>query len=502
MELSRKTKLRRTTISSIICQIVTVICGFILPRLIIGTYGSEQNGIIQSISQFLSFITFLDLGVGTVVQSALYKPLASKDNIEISKIIISAQKFFRTLAIMLGVYVIILTFTYPLIADQDFGYLYSAAFVFVLGYGLFAQYYFGIVNSLLITADQKGYVTFNLSIVTIILNTIASVILIKVGASLLFLKAVVSLIFLIRPLYLTLYVKRHYQIDYKLKYEEEPIKQKWNGVAMHLSAVVLDNTDIIVLTLFSTLANVSIYSVYNMVVLGIKQLFLSATTGIRAMIGNLISTGEKEKLYNVFSWFDWIIHTGTVLLFTITGLLILPFVAVYTNGITDAKYVQPLFAVLIVAAHACHCLRIPYNNLILAAGHYKQTQSVFIVAALLNITISIIAVYFWGLVGVAIGTLISMTYQTIWMAIYSSRHIISWPVKLFVKQLFVDFITTATIISLSKILSIHLASFTYLSWFLMALQVGLLSVIAVFFVNYIFYRNKVKCLFVKIKLWN
>ena len=39
---------------------------------------------------------------------------------------------------------------------------------------------------------------------------------------------------------------------------------KRQGFAQHISAVVLDKTDIIVLTVFSTLENVSIYGVYNL----------------------------------------------------------------------------------------------------------------------------------------------------------------------------------------------------------------------------------------------
>ena len=58
----------------------------------------------------------------------------------------------------------------------------------------------------------------------------------------------------------------------------------------------------------------------------------------------------------------------------------------------------------------------PYNILILAAGHYKQTQSNYIIAMILNIVVSIATVKMWGLVGVAIGTLIAMAYQTVWMA--------------------------------------------------------------------------------------
>ena len=105
------------------------------------------------------------------------------------------------------------------------------------------------------------------------------------------------------------------------------------------------------------------------------------------------------------------------------AVLLLPFISVYIKGITDANYNVPLFTILITMAHAEHCLRLPYNILILAAGHYKQTQSNYILAAVINIVVSILTVKKWGLIGVAIGTLCAMFYQTIWMAIYDSKNI-------------------------------------------------------------------------------
>ena len=86
--------LKRNTITSLTLQVVTLICGFILPRLILQSFGSAANGLVNSITQFLQIIAFLELGVGAVVQSALYVPLAQKDMTSISCIMASAEKFF------------------------------------------------------------------------------------------------------------------------------------------------------------------------------------------------------------------------------------------------------------------------------------------------------------------------------------------------------------------------------------------------------------------------
>lgn len=494
---SRGEKLALNTVSSLALQVVSVICGFILPRLILETFGSDVNGLVNSITQFLGVITLLDLGVGAVVQSALYKPLADNDTNMISKIYVSANKFFRRLAEILLVYVVLLMIFYPMLVNKSFGHMYTALLIAAICISSFAQYYFGIVNSLLLNADQRGYIQYVAQIITLILNTFACYIIIKLGASIQIVKLTTSLIFLLRPLFLVFYVKKHYSIDKKITYTEEPIKQKWNGMAQHFASYVLNGTDNIVLTMFSTLGNVSIYSVYNVVIIGVKNALLSVTNGFQSLIGEMLAKKETMKLNAFFGFVEWFLHTGTTLVFGCTGVLIVDFVRIYTYGINDADYIQPLFAVLITIANAGHCLRLPYNILILAAGHYKQTQSNYIIAMILNIVVSIATVKMWGLVGVAIGTLIAMAYQTVWMAKYDSKNIICWPFKNFLKQCGVDAITV--IIASLATFKIPMLSVSYVSWFLLAIEAFGIWLIISIVINTIFYRERVLSIFIRVK---
>jgi O-antigen/teichoic acid export membrane protein len=271
-------------------------------------------------------------------------------------------------------------------------------------------------------------------------------------------------------------------------YTSEPINQKWNGIAQHISAFILNGTDNIVLTLFSTLSNVSIYSVYHLVVYGVHQLYQSATLGIHALVGELWAKQEINQLNHVFGIVELVLHFSTVFLFSCTGILILPFVRVYTDGITDANYIQPLFAVLIVLAHASQCIKTTYNILIMAGGHYKQTQKCYIISAVLNLTISIVTVYFLGLVGVAIGTVVAMVYQMVWMAYYDSKHLLKWPFSNFIKQIVIDILTVSLIwIATSWI---QLGSITYIAWFLMAIEVALIALLITVAMAFIFHHKK------------
>ena len=462
--MKRKKKLLLNTVSALIYQITTIICGFILPRLILQVYGSKVNGLVTSIGQFLSVISFLQLGVGAVVQSSLYKPLAEKDFHKVSQIITSAGKFFGNLAKILLVYILFLVAVYPYIVKQNFGWTYTAALVAAISISSFAQYYFGIVDGLLLTANQYGYIQYTTQICTLVINTITSVVLIYSGATIHTVKLVTSLIYLVRPLVLRIYIKKFYNIDRKASYTEEPIPQKWSGAAQHIAAIVLDGTDSIVLTIFASLSDVSIYSVYSLVVTGVKQLLVSATSGIQSLMGEMLAKKENEELHRLFGWIEWFIHTG-----------------VYTNGIHDANYIQPLFAMLITLAYIGYCLRLPYHLVIKAGGHYRQTQRIYIVAAVINIIVSILTVKLYGLIGVAIGTLLAMVYQTVATARYISQNLISWPFHRFLGQCAIDAVTFLAAYLISG--GFTLSNVTYISWFILGVKVAAVWLTVTLIVN-------------------
>lgn len=488
----KRRRLAKNTIASVTFQITTIICGFILPQAVLKQYGTEINGLVNSITQFLSAISFLEMGVGAVIQSSLYKPLAEKDKVKIEQIVSSGNRFFRTLAHLLLVYVCVLIAFYPRLANQQFGWSYTAALIAAMSVSSFAQYYFGILDRLLLTADQRGYIQFNAQTISVIFNTIFCVLLIYKDVPIYVVKITTAIIYLLRQLYIHRYVKKHYALNYHATYEKEPIQQKWNGLAQHIAAVILDGTDTIVLTLFSSLTDVSIYSVYNLVVMGVKQLFLSLTNGVQAVLGELWAKKRLNELREMFGWVEWGIHAGTVFVFGCTGTLIVPFVEVYTKGVTDANYNCPLFALLITLANACHCLRLPYNIMILAGGHYKQTQNIYITAAAINIGVSVLAVKQFGLVGVAVGTLVAMLYQTVCMVFYSYKNFIDFRILSFVKQILVDLVIVVVACLISRTNTIECGS--YLEWGIMACWKALIWAMVVIVFNEMFYPERMRIL--------
>lgn len=475
-------KLALNTYSSLFNQIITFVSGFILPNLFMRYYGSNVNGLITSITQFVNFISFMELGMGAVVQSALYKPLAENDTKKISMIIKSADNFFKKLFVVFIIYLLFVIVFYPIIIPNNYGILYTGSLTIIISISLIAQYYFGLVNQLLITADQKAYLNYFINGLTIILNTIASIILIQhFKVELHVVKLSTSLIYLARPIFLYCYVKKHYNIDKNIKIVGEPINQKWNGVIQHISSVVLSNTDNIILSLFSTLSNVSIYSVYYMIVNGITVTVNSLIAGLQSLLGNLIATDDMVSANKLFERFEIIMHNVITCLFTCTGILIVSFVQVYTIDIKDANYVRPVFGILLTLCQGVFCIRTTYYCVIKAAGHYKETQISALIEMILNISISILLVFKLDIIGVAVGTLIAISYRTLYCVVYASKVILHRPIKSFVRQCCLDIIIMVISILLIQFIKFDVVS--YFTWFIKAVIVFVITFGVMLIVN-------------------
>lgn len=484
--MTRQKKLLINTVVGLGSQVITILCGLVLPAAILRAFGSSANGLVNSIGQFLAFISLCDLGVGAVVQSALYKPLADGDNYAISCIFRSSNRFFKIVGTILIVYVTVLCLIYPSLISE-YGRLYVIMMIVAISINSFSNYYIGITNSLLLQADQKAFIPLGLQAATIILNTISSLILIHFGASLLVIKYVTAAFYLIRPVAMSIYVKKLYHIDKEVKYTQEPIKQKWNGLAQHFSSVIVDHTDTVVLTIFAPLTSVSVYGVYFMVVSSVRNMMFSSLSGVQATMGNMLSHNEKKELYCFFAKTEWLLHTCTVILFTVTGILIVPFITIYTKDVSDVNYNVPFFSFLLVAANAGFVLQFIYKLIVKAAGHYKETQWVAVIEAVINVVVSVVLVIRYGLIGVSIGTILAMGYRLLYHVWYLKNNIIFRSYHHFAKHLMVDGVTVAGIIALSSVITINADSF--IKWAGSAAIVSVIAFVVSLGVNYIFYRH-------------
>lgn len=477
---------------SLISQVITIICGFVVPKLIISIYGSNVNGLISSITQLLAFITLLEAGFGSVIKSLLYKPIANKNKEELENILKSSERIFRTISYIFIIYIIILCIFLPLFFNNSFDNLLTLSLVIAISISTFFEYYFGITYRLFIQANQQNYIVSIIQIVTLVLNTLMIVLLIRLNASITIVKLFSSIIFLLRPIIQNIYANKKYKINLKNVKSNYKIRQKWDGLVQHIAHIVHTNTDIIIITLFCPISEVSVYSVYFLIINSIKNIICySFVSGIDSIFGDMIAKGEKDKLDSSFKKYESLYLTISSIIFICVFYLIVPFIKVYTKGIMDANYMRPTFAYIMVIAEFIYVIRQLYYSLVKVSGHFKETKKGAIVEALSNIIVSIILVNKLGIVGVAIGTLIAMIIRTTEIVCYTSKYILNRSIFYFIKRFIMivfEFLIIAFIINLIPLIEIN----SYFTWIVEAIIIFMISLITIAFINSIVYKNEFK----------
>lgn len=420
----RSKKAALNTTIALIEELVSIICGLILPRLILQTFGSSYNGITTSITQFLRCAVLLRAGIGGATRAALYKPLAKKNKEEIDSIIRATDIFMKKVALILAGIILAFACIYPLFVINEFEWLFSASLVVIIGISTFAESYFGITYQILLQADQRSYVFSVVKIGVAVFNTIIAALLMHHGAPIHVVQLGNATAYALLPIIINLYVTRHYGINKRAKPNMVAISQRWDSFMHQVSAFVMNNTDVMVLTVFADIKEVSVYTVYNLVATALNRAITSVTSGIEAAFGNIIAKNEETSLRRSFDVVETGVCAISSVIYTSALLLILDFVKLYTKGITDIEYIRPLFAVIFITGGFFNCVRLPYQMVVQAAGHYKQTKRGAAIEAGLNIVISVLAVSRFGLVGVAAGTFAATVFRTIQYSMYSSKNIL------------------------------------------------------------------------------
>jgi len=494
---TRKKQAKLNILVTLLCQIITLLCGLIVPKLIIDAFGSEAYGATTSIAQFLAYISLLEGGVGGVARAALYKPLSENDVSGISLVVSETKRFFRIIAYIFVAYVAVLACGYKYISGiQCFDWISTVFLVLVISISTFVQYFVGISYSLLLQAAQKTYIINAVTLVATALNAVFVVVLVNCGCSLIAVKLVSSLVFAVRPLVMWFYVKRTFALVNSKKRDATVLQQKWTGLGQHIAFFLHSNTDVVVLTVFADLKLVAVYSVHNMIVAQIQNITTSFSAGMEALFGNMLAKKEFEQLHRWFGYYETLLSIVASILFSTTAIMVTPFVRLYTVSAADVNYIQPVFAIILILSTAVHCLRMPYHSMTIAAGHFKQTRAAAYGEAGINIILSIALVSAYGLTGVAVATLAATAFRLIYYVVYLSRNIICRKLKFFLKRMFVNagvFILICTVGA--KILSCWRIN-DYMQWCILGIAVISISTILTLLLNILFYWNDVTM------LWN
>ena len=496
--MNRKLTIRNIAMT-LALQIITIAYGFVIPKLVLSYFGSETNGLVSSIGQFLSYIQLLEGGLGSVIMAALYKPLSDHDEKKISEIIKAAELFFRKIALIYLVYSVIVAVLYPLCVKSSFSFSFVATLTLIIAFSTFIQYFFALTYRLLITADRHGYIVSLANIIFLALNLGLSIVSVRIYPSIHLLKIINSVAFIVQPLIFSIYVKKNYHIEKDVEPDKNAIAQRWDGFGQNLAFFIHTNTDVVILTLFCTLKTVSVYSVYFMVIGSLKNLVIAISAAIKPSFGKALVEYSDEDKNKSFVNYDMGMGLVSTFCFTCCAIMIVSFVTVYTKGITDISYHEPLFAVIITFAEAIYCIRDPYVAVAYSTGKFRETASYAYIEAGMNIVLSIVLVPWLGMVGVAIGTAVSMVYRMVMHVIYVKKHTLYKPISYFVRNISI-YIGGACIAYLISNLLFNLDAInTYFGWFIYACGVAVV-VAAVLVVAELLFNHKVFIPFIKSQL--
>lgn len=499
METSRSGRAKINIVVSFGSQIITLICGLVVPRLMLGKFGSEVYGATSSIAQFLAYITLLEGGIGGVARAALYKPLANKDVKTISAIMTEIHSFFRVISSIFAVYVLVIACSFKLISNVEaLDWFASFMLVIVISISTFGQYFIGISNSILLQAAQKVYITNLINLVGTVVNTIAIIVLVNSGCNIIVVKLASSIIFFMKPIVLWLYVRKCYQLRRVNKTNKQYLTQKWSGLGQHIAFFLHSNTDVVVLTCLANLKDVAVYSVYHMVIANIQNISASFVAGMEAVFGDMLAKGEQEQLHKTFGVYEMIISVVSVIAFSVTAVLIVPFIQIYTAEINDTNYIEPIFGLILTVSSLLYCLRMPYHSLVIAAGHFKQTRVAAYSEATINIGLSVLLVYHYGLIGVAVGTIIATAFRFIYYVIYLSRNIFNRKIYMFIMRIVINAFTFCVVLLLGNFVISAFKIVNYLDWIGCAVLVTIVSCMVTLGINAVFYHSYYKSILKKI----
>lgn len=476
-------------VTEFIYQFVVVVCSFVLPKLILNSYGSEYNGIIQSITQFLSYISLLTLGISGSTRVAIYK--AKGDNIQISKVVKATQNYMKKVTFAFVAYVLILTFLYPLIIKSEIPPIYVSILVIIIGIGTLFEYAFGVTYSALISALQSKYIYNIILIFLKILSTVISVVLILNNQSIFAVKLIGSICFALGPILLNKIVNKKFNLTMNVEPDDKALSQKRDVMAHSIANCVHEYTDIFLLSLFIGPKMVSIYSIYNLVLNGIKKIQTMFTNGLEGAFGEMWAKGENNNFERNFYTFEFLIFSLISVLFTCTTFLLLPFIKLYTKGVNDVNYILPLFAYFSILATATMCIRTPYIIAVQSAGKYKETKNGAIVEAIINAGVSLLLINQLGIVGVTIGTLSANIFRTIQYEIYTSKNLVKRSNIIFIKRILILIICFGISFLIKNLLP-EINVENWKQWIYSGIIYFIISLSVTFIISVIFYKTELK----------
>lgn len=397
---------------------------FATRTLFINNLGSVYNGINSLVSSILSFLNMTELGIGTAIVYAMYKPVADNDEEKILQYLEYYKKVYHTLGlIVLSIGLALLPF-FPMLAKGATDVATTTELYVIYGLYLLqsvSSFYVYTYRGGLISANQQDFrltpINLTVSVLTILLQ----------GASLIVLKGSISFyVYVGIPIVLSLsgrvlggiwagnwypYVKKKAQGALSKKEKTELYKNVAGLAIFKICTILNSSADTIIISTFVGVALLGKYYNYQTIILMVTSFIEVLFNSLVPSVGNLDATADpshKKKVFDTMHTFSFVIYgCATVCYFC----MIQPFVFVWIGNENIIQSTALLIIICINFLTSGMCASV--NVFRSGCGLYFEGRYRPIFTVLFNIGFSILLGYFWGIVGVILATIVSR-FATIW----------------------------------------------------------------------------------------
>lgn len=415
--MGRSQKALKNISTGLFNKIAVMLLSFFTKTVFIRLLGAEYNGVNSLYTNILSMLALAELGVGNVLMFYLYSALNEKDE---EKIIVLTSEFKRIYYIIIVCVITIGVAFVPVLRFLVKSSLqYNELIVYYLLYLCNSvASYFVVYRTMVLRADQKEYIVNNCNtITTIVMYTLQLVYLFvfKNYLGYLIIQVVCTIgnnlvqnwIAVNRYPYLKNKTTKHLE-----KYESREIFKNVKATfAFKVSDTILDQTDNIIISVMFGTVMVGYYANYYLIIAYLVQIASIVVSGLIASLGNLYATGDIEYSYKMIKCFMLFFSAFGAFCCACYASIVQIFIPIWVGK----EYVMGFD--LVIAVLAVFYVRMATNTVWMcrsAMGLFKEVQYINLIAAILNIFLSIVLGMFIGVSGVIVATAVSRLLTSFW----------------------------------------------------------------------------------------
>ena len=477
---------------SLISQLITVIVGMLLPRALMINYGSATNGLITSLQQMISYLTLIEGGLLSTVAVSLYKPLADNDINKVDQILFSAKYFYRKTGIVFCIALIIFAAVYPMTIAHT-GYSYSQILLMVLLIGMNGATQILIIGKYkaLLMAAQLNGVSLAINAISTALYSIILIAGAYINMDVISALSVAISAYIIRAFMYYLAVKiKLPQYNFQTRDQLVSFPQRGDAFTSQILTMISLNGGVMILSFMKApMEQISVYTTYNLVLSGLYMVMYSIENSVTAALGDLSVSGPIEHVRNSYHYFDSIYHVIWSIVIGCLGSLLIPFIRIYTIGVTDINYILPLEAILFILIGATWMLRNQETLLMTAKGRFKDIRKPMAVEAITVILGGVIFYVIFDMKGLLLAKLASVIYMVTYLMKYTYQKLLEETVRPKLKNIAVSLLEIAIIVLLTYPIQVFFVFDQFLQWLLYAVICGLISIAVALSCAFIFQKE-------------